>query len=72
MAKKTLEDLKASPREYFVPAEVEGVLGIDQQTLRLRARDDYWRPLLGFPVMVSGNRVRIPKAPFLAFMGVST
>lgn len=71
VAKKTLAELQASPRDYFVPAEVEGVLHMDQQTLRLWARDDYWRERLGFPVMVIGSRVKIPKVPFLRFMGVS-
>lgn len=66
--KKTLQDLIGSEKEFFTPADVEGVLGCDQQTIRLQARQR--RDLLGFPVIVMGNRTKIPKIPFLRFMGV--
>ena len=67
MAKKTMQDLLQSDKEFFTPADVEGVLGCDQQTLRLQAR---LRPdLLQFPVIVMGNRVKIPRIPFLRLMG---
>lgn len=68
MAKKTMQDLLQSDKEFFTPADVEGVLGCDQQTLRLQAR---FRPdLLQFPVIVIGCRTKIPRIPFLRFMGV--
>lgn len=55
-------------REYFTPQEVSFVLGSDPQTIRLCARH---RPeLLGFPVVIIGNRVKIPRIPFLRKMGV--
>lgn len=67
MAKKTMQDLIQSEKEFFTPADVEGVLGCDQQTLRLQAR---LRPdLLQFPVIVIGCRTKIPRIPFLRFMG---
>lgn len=56
-------------REWFTVTEISGVLNADPQTLRLTARQ---RPeLLGFPVIVSGNRVKVPRIPFLRFMGVN-
>lgn len=56
-------------REWFTVAEICGVLNADPQTLRLTARQ---RPeLLGFPVIVAGNRVKVPRIPFLRYMGVS-
>lgn len=56
-------------REWFTVTEVCGVLNADPQTIRLTARQ---RPeLLGFPVIVAGNRVKIPRIPFLRYMGVS-
>lgn len=65
----TLPELAAkTDREFYNIAEVCGVLHADPQTLRLTARQ---RPeLLGFPVIISGNRVKIPRLPFLRFMGV--
>ena len=56
-------------REWFTVTEISGVLNADPQTIRITARQ---RPeLLGFPVIVSGNRVKVPRIPFLRFMGVS-
>lgn len=56
-------------REFFTAAEVCGVLGADPNTIRFTARQ---RPeLLGFPVIIAGNRVKIPRIPFLRFMGVN-
>lgn len=56
-------------REWFTVTEISGVLNADPQTIRVTARQ---RPdLLGFPVIVAGNRVKVPRIPFLRFMGVS-
>ena len=56
-------------REFFTAAEICGVLKADPQTIRDTARQ---RPeLLGFPVILSGTRVRNPRIPFLRFMGVN-
>lgn len=66
----TLPELtQKNDREYFTAAEVCGVLGADPQTIRDTARQ---RPdLLSFPVICTGNRVKIPRIPFLRFMGVN-
>ena len=65
----TLPELaQKADREFFTPQEVCYVLGSDPQSIRICARQ---RPdLLGFPVMLVGNRVKIPRIPFLRFMGV--
>lgn len=65
----TLPELtKKVDREFFTAAEVCWVLGSDPQTIRDTARQ---RPeLLGFPVILTGSRVKIPRIPFLRFMGV--
>ena len=69
MTKKTLADLTASSKEFFTPGDIEGVLGCDQQTIRMQARE---RPeLLHFPTICMGSRVKIPRIPFLRFMGVA-
>ena len=66
----TLPELaQRADKEFFTPQEVSFVLGTDPQTIRVCARQ---RPdLLGFPVILVGNRVKIPRIPFLRCMGVN-
>lgn len=55
-------------KEFFTPQDVSFVLKSDPQTIRICARQ---RPeLLGFPVIIMGRRVKIPRIPFLRYMGV--
>lgn len=62
----TLEDIKAMTGEIITPAVAAEVLGADPHWLRIAARE---KPhLLGFPVTVIGNRVKIPRLPFIKFM----
>ena len=62
----TLDDVKAIPREYLIPREVAAVLGTDGQSIRVWARQ--CPEGLGFPTVCVGNRVKIPKAGFIAYM----
>lgn len=58
MERLTLDQLEALPAEVLTCAQVTPVL--------LQALE---RPeLLGFPVIVAGSRVKIPKRPFIRFM----
>lgn len=66
--RKSIQDIIALDKDYLTPAEIAGVLGSDPQTIRVAARVDPQR--LGFPVVVIGSRVKIPKAAFLRYMGV--
>lgn len=60
------ENLKNLSRSYLLPEEAAHVLGCDPQSIRVAARQ---RPeLLGFPVIIVGNRVKIPRIPFLNLM----
>ena len=69
MTRKTLQDLIDSEKDFFVAEDVAGVLGCDAHTLRPTARQ---RPeLLQFPTICMGNRVKIPRIPFLRTMGVA-
>lgn len=62
----TLDDIRAIPREYLLPSEVAAVLRCDPNGIRLWARV---KPeALGFPVIVIGHRVRIPKQGFIDYM----
>ena len=62
----TLDDVKAIDREYLIPREVAAVLGTDGQSIRVWARQ--CPEGLGFPTVCVGNRVKIPKAGFIAYM----
>lgn len=66
----TLPELVAkTDREWFTVTEISGVLNTNPHTIRVTARQ---RPdLLGFPVVVAGNRVKVPRIPFLRYMGVN-
>lgn len=63
----TLEEMKCSTKLFLTPAEIAPVLGCDPHTVRCTARQ---RPdLLGFEFMFSGNRMKIPRIPFLRWIG---
>lgn len=66
----TIQEMLASEAEVLPPTDVAEVLKCDPQYVRLTARD---RPeALGFPVIVVGKRVKIPRMPFLRRMGYLT
>ena len=66
--RKSIQDIIALERDYLTPAEIAGVLESDPQTIRVAARTEPQQ--LGFPVIVIGSRVKIPKAAFLRHMGI--
>ena len=64
----TIEQIKSSTKLFLTPTEVAAVLESDPHTVRCTARQ---RPeLLGFPFTFSGNRMKIPRIPFLRFLGI--
>lgn len=66
----TLDEIKGSNKLFLTPAEVAPVLGSDPHTVRCTARQ---RPeLLGFEFTFSGNRMKIPRIPFLRWLGENT
>lgn len=64
----TLDMLAASDKPVLTPAQAADVLGCDPHWIRVASRDN--PALLQFPVQRIGNRVKIPRIPFLRFMGV--
>lgn len=64
----TLEEIRQSDRPFLLPADVAEVLHCDPQCIRILARTD--RDRLGFPVCVVGSRTKIPRVPFLRFLGL--
>ena len=63
----TLEEIKKSEAVFLSPAEVAPVIGCNPNWIRRAAHDS--PGLIGFPVCVIGTRTRIPRKPFLAFIG---
>lgn len=63
----TIQEMQKSTRAFLLPVDVASVLECDPQCIRILARTD--RAALGFPVVVTGNRTKIPRVPFLRFMG---
>lgn len=64
----TIEEIKSSTKTVLTPAEVADVLQCDPQLIRVKALQA--PELLGFPVCRVGNRTKIPRIPFLRFMGI--
>lgn len=60
----TIKEIRQSDKDMLTPSDIAELLNADPQTIRIAARVAPER--LGFPVVVIGNRVRIPKIPFLA------
>ena len=63
----TLEEIRSSPKLFLTPADIAEVLGSDPQTIRIVARDHPAR--LGFPITRVGKMTKIPRLPFLAYLG---
>lgn len=64
----TIQEIQNCERSFLRPADVAEVLECDPQCIRILARTD--RDKLGFPVCVVGKRTKIPRIPFLRFMGM--
>ena len=62
----TLEEIKSMSSETITPSVASRVLGCDPQWIRIVAREHPHQ--LGFPVVVLGSRVKIPRVGFIRFM----
>ena len=66
----TLSELAGMPNKlYLIPREVGELLNMNPYNINVAAQNPEYREKLGFPVIVTGTRVRIPRIPFLRFMG---
>lgn len=61
----TLKDIEAMDRETLSPRIVAGCMNWDPYTINIQAKQN--PASLGFPVILKGTRVLIPKAGFLNF-----
>lgn len=68
----TLTELAGmADKHYLIPREVAPLLDVHPYTINVAAQNPATREKLGFPVIITGTRVRIPRIPFLRFMGYS-
>lgn len=68
--KEAFDKIKQSDAILLIPDEVSKVLGLSPQGIRNQARTDPAK--LGFPVIVSGNKVKIPRVPFINYVEQGT
>lgn len=61
----TLEEIRASDKATLTCGEIAPVVGCKPYSLHQAAV----KGTLPFPTLVIGNRVRIPRKPFIDFMG---
>lgn len=64
--KTTLKDIENSGRDYITINQAADVLGSCYLTMKKTIDSDPAK--LGFPIIRIGNRVKIPKQPFLKIM----
>lgn len=64
----SLQEIENSSKILLTPVDVAPILRCDPQCIRAQAQKDPSR--LGYPVIVIGTRVRIPRIPFLKYLGV--
>ena len=62
----TFADIENIREEVLTPLQVGAFLHINPQSIRAQAKEA--PELLGFPVIVIGSRVLIPRRAFLAYI----
>lgn len=66
--RQTLEKVLVCEKLMLTPDDVAPLLGTTANTLRKTAKNT--PQLLGFPFTYCGSNMKIPKQPFLEFLGV--
>lgn len=61
-----ITDIKNLDTELLTSEQIAGVLGCQAHSIRCQAHAD--PRSLGFPVIVIGRRVKIPRKPFIEFI----
>lgn len=62
----TLQELEHDTRYILLASDIAPILGVDPQDIRGQAHTHPEK--LGFPVIVTGTRVRIPRIGFIHYM----
>ena len=62
----TLSEAYSCTLPYLTASHIADILHCDPHSIRMQAHTN--PAALGFPVIVIGRRVRVPRVPFLAYM----
>ncbi len=62
----TMQEILRSDKDFLTPEDVREVLGCMPYSINVQAKEDPAK--LGFPVIVIGTRVKIPRLGFIHFM----
>lgn len=65
----TLQEIAQLDKAYLTPAQAAPVLKCNPYFISLMAKTEENRQALGFPVIRMGTRTKIPRIPFLHYMG---
>lgn len=63
----TLDEIRNSTKDVLTPGDIAEVLNADPHDIRVQAQMAPEK--LGFPVIIIKSRTKIPRVPFLRFMG---
>ena len=66
MSRLSLEELEALDKEMLVPTDIAPYLGCSPYTINVYTKNG--QNPFPFPIIRMGNRVRIPKVPFIKAM----
>lgn len=64
----TISEMQKLSKAFLNAADIAPVLNCDPQCIRAQAHIDPSK--LGYPVIVTGRRIRIPRIPFLEYLGL--
>ena len=67
---QSLKELAALDTVYITPDQAAKALGCNGHTIRVMASTEEGRSALGFPVVRLGKRTKIPRIPFLRYLGL--
>jgi hypothetical protein len=62
-----IQDIKHSEAAFLTAKDIADIMRVDPQSIRNQAKKN---PVaLGFPICFVGNQLKIPRIPFLKFIG---
>lgn len=66
----TLDEIRNLDREFLIPGDIAPILGTSGYAITIQVREDKQNGInsFPFPTIRIGNRVKIPRKPFLAAM----
>jgi hypothetical protein len=62
-----LQDIKHSTAVFLTAKDISDIMRVDPQSIRNQAKKA--PAALGFPISFVGNQLKIPRIPFLQFIG---